>query len=67
MTTGLIVFVTVAVLNIAALLMDAVLKWVVKKPTISEHVWEHPALGVPLIAVQVAALVGLAVHLFGGG
>jgi hypothetical protein len=61
---GFYVFLAVLALNVAALFVDYLLMlW--KQPTISEWVWKVPALGVPILVLQLVGLVGLGVHFYG--
>lgn len=63
-TIGLMVFILVVLADAAALLLDYWLErnyWL----TISDLVRINPMLGVALVAVQLAAPLGLALHFWG--
>ena len=61
---GLIVFVTVQSLNLIGLLFDLWL-WCNGHSTITQHVWNTPIYGLPIILLQVIGLIGLIVHFYG--
>jgi hypothetical protein len=60
---GLVLFLIVLVLNLLGVLLDVVLL-AQGLPTISQTVWDHPALACPILFWQALGLVGLAVHLW---
>lgn len=57
----LIVFVICVILDVLALFLDLLL-YACEQETITEWVWRHPVLGVPLVLVQVMLVVSLALH-----
>ncbi len=65
MTGGLWVFLVVQVLNVTGLLLDLAL-YAGGHRTISSLVWTYPTLGLPIIAAQIAGLIGLLNHFYGG-
>ena len=66
MTIGLMIFVVVALTNVAALNLDVFLAWL-DLPTITMMVRDHPwSLGIPIFAFQSSGIVGLFWHFFGG-
>ena len=61
---GLLVFLAVFLLDGAGLGLDLVL-YTQGWHTITEHVWDRPWLGAPIVALQVAGAVALGVHFWG--
>lgn len=62
-TCGLIVYVSVMAISVAALLYD----WWLKAndlQTITDRVYATPLLGVPILLFQVAGLIGLGLHFY---
>jgi hypothetical protein len=63
MIAGLCMFVLTVLVNVAGLIYDLYLFWS-GQLTITQKVWEHPILGVPIILLQVIGLVGLLLHFY---
>ena len=61
---GFWTFIVVVVLNLAGLVLDALLA-VWGQPTITQRVWALPLLGAPILFLQVAGVAGLAIHFYG--
>jgi hypothetical protein len=61
---GLCIFVTAVVLDAGGLALDGVL-YFMGLPTVTAAVMRNSWLGVPILALQVAALAGLALHFYG--
>jgi hypothetical protein len=62
-TAGLWVFIAVVAANVAGLSLDALLAWL-SWPTITQLVTDYPALGLPIILVQVAGGLSLILHFY---
>ncbi len=60
---GLVAFVLVVLLNAAGLLLDLFFV-LTGHPTITSNVMANPANGIPILALQVVGLVGLACHFY---
>jgi hypothetical protein len=64
MNAALLVFMSVVLLNIAGLALDAVL-WFSGAPTVTAYVRVNQLAGVPLVVLQGIGAVALAVHFWG--
>lgn len=61
MTLGLCIFITVVVIDALGLLLDLWLKLRGRR-TITSYVWEESGYGVPVLLLQWAGMIGLAIH-----
>ncbi len=66
MTGGLWVFVVCWALCGAALVLDLWLLSPCGCRTITSYVWQHPSVGLPLLAVPLVGWFGLLNHFYGG-
>lgn len=63
MLSGLIVFIVVQVGTSVGLIIDGVRKFILKKPTYSQMIWQHPWGALLIVVPQIVGLVGLFYHL----
>ncbi len=62
--SGLVLFVVVTLANVLGLLVDGWLSYR-GQATISDHVRQHPILGVPIVLWQLVGAAGLCWHFWG--
>jgi hypothetical protein len=64
MSVGLVLFLVMLAVDVAAMLLDLELL-LAGKPTITQHVLKHPVFAIPILGWQAMGVLGLADHLVG--